>query len=69
MQTQHQRRIAAQTRQMLAMRRADKLPDDSNFYTFMATGAFDPPTQDDNTVDTNEVTAMTEAFQRAGGSQ
>ena len=66
MQTQHQRHIAAQTRQLLALRRADTLHDDDNFYAFLATGAFDPPAADTFEVDTNEaVTAMSVAFTNA----
>ncbi|MFZ9164515.1 MAG: hypothetical protein ACO23K_01165 [Ilumatobacteraceae bacterium] len=66
MQTQHQRRIASQTRQLLALRRADTLHDDDNFYSFLATGAFDPPTEDSFEVDNNDTeTAMSVAFANA----
>ena len=65
MQTQHQRRIAAQARQLFALRRADTLHDDDNFYAFLATGAFDPPAADTFEVDNNEVTAMSVAFTNA----
>lgn len=62
----HAQKQALRALRMHQRKQADRLPDNTTMWAFMATGAFDPPTLDEIACDQDEINAtIADAMRRA----